>query len=186
MLLNLLYRIAGNFCWSKFSRKSSPPEEIFAVLFSRLALVRAINHAPLSSPGLQRTKDLPWETVGRRLPVWNSDAVPLSDRARLQCTKRKCKNSTSPNVHAKVHMFKFILRFLFLHFGRGSRKSQKFGLRENFLLYGTLLPFYLNLGACFSESQGNPHQQFVRVPEGQFVWTPHRIRAVLKRRCNQQ
>ena len=39
-------------------------------------------------------------------------------------------------------MFKFsqfcISQFLFSHFGRGSRRSQKFGLRENLLLYGTL------------------------------------------------
>ena len=35
--------------------------------FLRLALAWAIDHAPLLSPALQRTKDLPWETVGRRL-----------------------------------------------------------------------------------------------------------------------
>ena len=46
------------------------------------------------------------------------------------------KISRSPNLHAKVQIFTVILWFLFSRFGRGSRKSRKFGPRENFPLYG--------------------------------------------------
>ena len=59
-------------------------------------------------------------------------------------TQNACaKISTSPNVHAKVHTFKFISRFLFLHFDCGSWKSQKFGPCENFSLYGMRESCYL-------------------------------------------
>ena len=49
----------------------------------------------------------------------------------------RAKISTSPNVHAKERVFKFISQFLFSCFGRGLQKSRKFGPRENFPLYGT-------------------------------------------------
>ena len=46
-----------------------------------------------------------------------------------------------PNVHAKVHVFKFLWLFhssYFYVFGRGSRKLRTFGPRENFPLYGIM------------------------------------------------
>ena len=56
------------------------------------------------------TKNLPWETVGRCLPVLDSDTVPSSDRARLidySAQNARVKVSTSSNVHSKVHVFSF-------------------------------------------------------------------------------
>ena len=52
-------------------------------------------------------------------------------------------------------MFKF-LRFLFSHFGRGSRKSRKFGPCENFPLYGIHRPLWPNPTLAAKNSPLNP------------------------------
>ena len=81
--------------------------------FSHLA---SYCHAPLLSPGLQWTKDLPWETVGRRLPVLDSDTVPSSDRARLQWTKRTCEifhESKCSRKSSRVQIYFAVLVFAF-------------------------------------------------------------------------
>ena len=46
------------------------------------------------------------------------------------------KISRSPNLHAKVQIFSYFVVPIFAGYGRGSRKSRKFGPRENFPLYG--------------------------------------------------
>ena len=59
--------------------------------------------------------------------------VPMSRRIHyMSCNGIKMLLWRPKNFHDKVSKF---LRFLFSCFGRGSRKSQKFGPRENFPLY---------------------------------------------------
>ena len=58
----MVYRIVGNFR----ENPVSPPEEIFVVLILRLAW--AIDHASYRSRA-NRGEDVPWERVGRCLPV---------------------------------------------------------------------------------------------------------------------
>ena len=61
--------------------------------------------------------------------------MPSSD---VRSSETSAQNAKSKNFQKFVSKFSrfHISRFLFSCFGRGSRKSRKFGPRENFPLYG--------------------------------------------------
>ena len=78
----------------------SPAEEILAVLIFVFSM--SINHPPLYHCQANRGQRSPVGESKRRLLVWNSNTVPLSDRARL--------------VH-NMHMWKFpwVQKFMCSH-----------------------------------------------------------------------
>ena len=95
-----IYRIVGNFCWSKFSRKSRFPSRRNFCGFNF-----CVQHEhPFIVAGIMGTDDVPWERVGCRLLVWIG-TVPSSDRPRL--------------AH-KTHAWKF------LHVQKFTQKFTKF------------------------------------------------------------
>ena len=144
MMSQSSYRIAGNFRWSKFSRKShfpsrrnfrknpiSPPEEIFTVLIFTFST--GYWPRPFIVAGITGTEDVPWERIGHHLSVW-IDTVPSSDRPRLA---HKTYVWKFLRVEKFTQKFTKFSRFLFSRFGRGLRKLRKFGPCENFPLYGS-------------------------------------------------
>ena len=140
------YRIAGNFLWSKFSQKSCFPSRRSFHGFN-FRVQWAIDHAPLLLPGLQRTKDLPWETVGRRLLVLDRDTVSSSDRVRLQYTKRTCENfhkSKCSQKSSRVQIYFVVLIFAFWSWVVKFAKiwtSQKFPTKRYVVLHGQTILF---------------------------------------------
>ena len=95
--------------------KVSPPEEILAVLNFAFSASASYWPRPFIVAGL---------TEDERSPVRDGR---MSSEIAMQCRRQierdhsaqnaRAKISTSPNVHAKVHVFKFISRFLFSRFG---------------------------------------------------------------------
>ena len=92
----------------------SPPEEIFAVLIFAFSASASYWQHPFIIAGLTEDKRSPVRD-GRTLSASHCQ-IEWDYSAQNACTRI----STSPNVHAKVHVLKFS-RFLFLCFGRGSR-----------------------------------------------------------------
>ena len=119
---DLQYRIAGNFRENPVSLA----EEIFE--FSMGYWPR-----PFIVTGITVTEDVPWERVGGRLSVWIG-TVLSSDRPRLAHKTHAWKFL---HVQKFTQKFAKFSRFLFLRFGCGSRRSRKFGARENIPLYST-------------------------------------------------
>ena len=93
----------------KFSRKSRFPSRrnFFAVL---IFVLRELLTAPLYHRRANRTKDVSWERVGRRLPFWNSAIVPSSD---VRSSETNAQNARGKNSRVQIFAVSYFAVLIF-------------------------------------------------------------------------